>query len=241
MKKLARFAAMAWIAAAVASGASGLRADDPPAEAKLLEACWVDLAKFEPDSSRALLKMAGRPKEATAFLKDRMKPLKVDPARVQFLLTMLNDENEAIWKPAFEELDNFDPRLAIDLETLMADTVMVPARQRLVEVLSGRPPGSLNLVTVNIRRIGGGGEGFNFFSSPGGSWWAEHRIDRINASPWGNTKKQWTRSVRAIALLESFGTPEAVAIIREMATGHPEAQVTKVAGETLARIAAASP
>src|SRR5262249_42723303 len=54
-----------------------------------------------------------------------------------------------------------------------------PTRQRMVEVLSGRPAGSLETKEVVLRKVGQG-EGFNFFA--GGSWWAEHQVARINSS-----------------------------------------------------------
>ena len=89
-----------------------------------------------------------------------------------------------------------------------------------------------------LRKFAGG---FNFFAPNEGSWWAESRVDRINPlQPWLTHKKKWTRAVRAIVLLEHFGTPDAVAILKEMATGHPEAQPTRVARDALARLAKTS-
>ncbi len=133
-----------------------------------------------------------------AFLKKQMQPLQIDQQRVRSLLVSLGNENEATWKAAFEELEYFDPRLAIDLETLMKEVTEAPGRQRMVEVLSGREPDSLAGKTIGLRALGKG-DGFNFFAE--GSWWAEHKVSRIN-SPWNNMKKKWTRSVRAIVLLE---------------------------------------
>jgi hypothetical protein len=52
-----------------------------------------------------------------------------------------------------------------------------------------------------------------------------------------NTKKKWTRAVRAIVLLEHIGTPDATAIIKDMATGHPDAYPSKVAKEALKTLA----
>lgn len=63
---------------------------------------------------------------------------------------------------------------------------------------------------------------------------ADHKIEDINRIR-RNPKKQWTRIVRAIVLLEHIGTPEAVAILREMATGHPDAQPTEAARDSLER------
>jgi hypothetical protein len=86
---------------------------------------------------------------------------------------------------------------------------------------------------ITLRRLDGG-EGFNFVGE--GSWWAEHQVRRLNSIGWINTKKKWTRSVRAIALLEDIGSTEAIAILKDMAGGHAEAQPTREAKEALKRI-----
>jgi hypothetical protein len=207
--------------------------DDPAANKARMDALWADLEKEEAVASRALLRLSAQPAETVAFLKDTLKPLRIEPERVKKLLAKLNSDKDDEWKPAFEELDYYDPRLAIDLTTLMNDVTDSPARQRMVEVLSGRAAGSLTGKTVNLRPLGNG-EGFNFFAN--GSWWAEHRVERLNVG-WGNPKKKWTRAVRAITLLEFIGTPDAAAVLREMATGHPDAQPTKEAKAALERLA----
>lgn len=198
---------------------------------KPFETWWDNLEKEESVASRALLKLSARPQEAVAFLKKKMKPLTIDNDAVFALLDKLASDDDAVWKPAFEELEYFDPRLAVALEALMLDVTEAPARQRMVEVLSGHKAGALQ-GDVKLRNTGE--ESFNFFSG-NSSWWAEHKVSRLNT--WGNMKKKWTRAVRAIILLEHIGSPEAVAILKEMSTGHPEAQPTKTAVEALARIA----
>ena len=120
------------------------------------------------------------------------------------------------------------------LPTLMDKVTETPARQRLVEVLSCREAGSLKEKKVELRKHG---DFYNFFAERG-SWWAEHKISRINSYGWEIPKRKWIRAVRAIVLLEHIGTPDAVAIVKEMATGHPEAQPTRVAKESLDRLAA---
>ena len=109
----------------------------------------------------------------------------------------------------------------------------------MVEILSGRPVGSLEDRVINLRTVGANGDGFNFYSEGegGGSWWAEHVVARINHNPYGSRKVKWTRAVRAMVLLEHIGTPDAIAILKEMATGHPSAQLTKAAQESLDRLA----
>ena len=142
-----------------------------------------------------------------------MKPLTISSGQVKALLLKLGNDNESVWKPAFEELEYFDPRLAIDLQTLMDRYTESPARQRMVEIMSGREADSLKGKNVQLRKFGGPDD-FNFFAQNEGSWWAENRVERINSEYWGDTKKKWTRAVRAIVLLEHIGTPDAV--------GHPQ-------------------
>jgi hypothetical protein len=197
---------------------------------------WLDLEKGELEASRALLELCDRPKEAVPFLRKKMKPLKIDDEQVRALLDWLGSDQDEIWNSAFEQLEYFDPRLAIDIVTLMAEVKETPARQRMVEVMSGREPGSLGDKTVNLGGIGRA-EGM-YFSSKNGTWWAENDVARINVREgWNNPKRKWTRAVRAIVFLEHIRTPEAVAILEDMATGHPKAQPTWVAKEALKRIA----
>jgi hypothetical protein len=198
---------------------------------KQFEGWWENLEDEESVASRALLKLSARPKEAVAFLKLKMKPLKIENNAVFDLLDKLASDDEAVWKPAFEELEYFDPRLAVALEALMLDVTDSPARHRMVEVLSGQKADTLK-GDVKLRSTGE--DSFNFFSG-NSSWWAEHKVSRLNT--WGNTKKKWTRAVRAIILLEHIGSPDAFAILKEMSTGHSEAQPTRTAVEAFARIA----
>jgi hypothetical protein len=170
----------------------------------LMETLWADLEGKEADAARAMLKMAARPNESVLFLKAKLKPLKIEPDQVRALLAKLASHDERVWKPAYEELEYFDPRLAIDLETLMNEVTEAPARQRMVEVLSGARAGSLEDKTVILRRVGRG-DRFVFFSE-GGSFAAEHVVARINHSSNASPKKKWTRAVRAIVLLEHVGT-----------------------------------
>jgi hypothetical protein len=207
---------------------------DLTADKKQLEASWADLEKGEVEASRALLDLADRAKEAVPFLKDKMKPLTISSGGVKRLLLKLNSADEHVWKPAFEELEYFDPRLAIALPELMERVTEAPARQRMVEVLSEWASGSLEGKQIELKPVG---EGFNFFSQGDGSWWAEPKVSGINYSRWGNRKKKWTRAERAIVLLEHLRTPEAISILKDMATGHPEAVPTKVAKEALERAA----
>lgn len=183
-----------------------------------------------------MLDLADRPREAVAFLKDKMKPLKISSEQMHSLLLKLNSTDEHIWKPVFEELRDSDPRLAIPLPDLMDRVTESPARQRLVEILSEREVGSLEGKKITL--IGPGPGDLNIVIPGDRSWWVADEVALINRSPWGNLNKKWTRAERAIVLLKHIRTPEALAILADMATGHPDAAPTKVARELLKRPAA---
>src|SRR5262245_53305321 len=180
-----------------------------------METLWANLDKSEIEASRALLELADRPRETVEFLKSKLKPLKLTSGQAKALLLKLGSEEETVWKPAYEELEYLDPRLAIDLPTLMDRYKESPARQRMVEVVSGRPMGSLKGKDVQLRKFGGPDD-YNF-TADNGSWWAEVRVDRIGTYNWDIGKKKWTRAIRAIVLLQHIGSPDAVEILKDMA------------------------
>jgi hypothetical protein len=213
-----------------------------PTDRQQFESWWADLEKAEPSCSRALLNFSDKPDQTVAFFKEKLKPLTISADQVKALLAKLGNDDEAVWKPAFDELQYFDPRLAIDIETLMNDVTETPVRQRMVAVLSGygRDGDSLEDRKIILRLTGKPGSGqYNFFAEAAGknsggmSWWAEGKVSKLN-SEW-DPKPAWNRAVRAITLLEHFRTPGAIAILKDMATGNPDASPTRVAKEALAR------
>ena len=100
-----------------------------------MELLWADLEKGDIEASRALLILSSRPQDTVEFLKTKLKPLRLSSGQAKALLLKLGNDDESIWKPAFEELEYLDPRLAIDLQTLMGRYTESPVRQRMVEVL----------------------------------------------------------------------------------------------------------
>jgi hypothetical protein len=215
-----------------------LAADSAPARPSTgeqrVETWWEDLEKPEPQASRALLHLVAKPDETIPFLKQHLPPLKLDADELNALLSDLGSDDEARWKPAFEKLRYLDPRLAVDLPTLMKNTTESVTRNRLVEVLCDSPADTQAGKTVTLRESGDGD--YNFVSNHS-SWWAEHKVSRLNIG--GTAKAKWTRAARAIALLEHFATPDAIAILKDLATGHPDAQPTKLAQEALANLSEA--
>jgi hypothetical protein len=198
-----------------------------------LEILWADLEKGETEATLALLKLSAQPKEAVDFLKTKMKPLILSSVQLKTLMLKLGNGNEIVWKPALEELEYFDPRLALDLPDLMDRYTETPGRQRMVELMSGRPAGVLKAQELRLMKVA---DGYNFVvktDQGSASFWAESRLDRVGTARWDHPKKKWTRAVRAIVLLQYISTPEAKDILKAMATGHPDAYPTRVAKEAL--------
>jgi hypothetical protein len=213
-------------------------AQDPVAKLKQYDGLWADLAGDEAPATRALLKLSTKPDDAVALFAARLKPLKIEESKVRLLLADLGSDKDAVWKPAYATLQYFDPRLAIDLPTLMNDVTESPARWRLFCLLSGR--GNVDKLpdeeSVSLTdHKGEKGDVFYNFRVKNGSSWAEHRVDRLNSN-YGTTLVHWTRAVRAISLLEHIGTPAAEAVLKDLATGHADAQPTKAAKEALKRL-----
>lgn len=213
---------------------------DKQALVKQYEAQWKDLAADESTATRALLRLSTRPDDAVALFDAKLKPLKIDEKAVRALLKDLSSEKEDVWKKAFETLDYFDPRLAIDLPTLMNDVTEYPARSRLYAVLSGyiaadKADAIDGAITLR-QHADEKGEPYYNFVIKNGSTWAEHKVERINSTNYGTRRTPWVRAVRAISLLEHVGTPAAVSLLKDLATGHPDAQPTKAAKEALGRM-----
>jgi len=200
-----------------------------------LQGWWADLQEGEPKASRALLNFSSiPPEECVAFMKKRLRPLKLETDDLNVLLSVLGSDKESEWKPAFEQLEYFDPRLAMDLQALMDGVTDYPARSRLVEILCDYPAGTFKGKKIELRHFCNEPElSYNFFADKS-SWWAENKVERLGSTSWGKGKKKWERAVRAIVLLKHIGTPGAISIVQDMTTGHPEAMPTKLAKETLA-------
>jgi hypothetical protein len=104
-----------------------------------------------------------------------------------------------------------------------------PAHSRLVEVMSQQKIGSLSGKTIQLSSIGN--DGFNFRSN-NTSWWAEHKVERIDSTAW-TLKKAWAPCYKTIAVLQELGTPEALKVLEDFATGHADAAPTKAAATAL--------
>ena len=205
----------------------GWAAEATQSDAEQMQSWWDDLEKSDPAASRALLKMSDKPAETIAFLKEHLQPLKLEVDEANKLIKDLESDDETVWKPSYEKLRYFDPRLAIELPVMMAEVTNETARSRLVEILADREQGSYAGKQIKYSTFAGGQN----FVIGNGSIWAEKDVSRIGGAYV--PKAPWTRAIRAIVLLEHIHTPEAIAIIKDLSTGNPDAQPTKEANTAL--------
>jgi hypothetical protein len=200
---------------------------------KELDKLWADLLSAdELSTGRALLKLAARPRDAVPYLKEKLRPLKLSKERAKQLLVDLGSDDEKTARAAFDEFLYFDPRLALGDEELRDALLDRPASRRLGAVLLDVPLDALS-------------EGLWHWYSPDNKVYRfnygkeiQDRDVAIEVAGIGThgRKRSWDRAIRAIALLEQIGTPEAVALLKELATGHPDVAPTKAAKVVLQRM-----
>lgn len=195
---------------------------------------WEDLAKDERAATRALLRFAQRPDDTVKYFKEKLKPLKLDAERARKLILDLGSEKPEEWKPAFEEFQYLDPRLALSLQETFDATVPGIGRQRLVAILmSNEKPDAFEGADVKLRPTGP--DAYNFVIG-NSSYWAECKVSRLAQGGGWQQKKSWVRAIRAVTLLEHFGSTGAIEILQAMSGGHAEATPTVQAKESLAKL-----
>ena len=114
----------------------------------------------------------------------------------------------------------------------MKNTTEPASRTRLVEILSEKPADSLLGRPIELRPAGDGKFCFSISTPQSVNTWPAERRWTGSIST-GHVRPGWTRATRAIILLEHIATPDAIAILKDMATGHPDAEPTKAAKQAL--------
>ncbi|HEX3356156.1 MAG TPA: hypothetical protein VHS31_04155 [Tepidisphaeraceae bacterium] len=200
-----------------------------------MEKWWGDLKDIDPQMSRALLGFSDRPEQTVAFFKDKLVPLILTEDDLNKLVADLGSDDETVWKAAAEKLKYFDPRLAKDLQSLMDELNEPVSRNRMIEILSRRPADSLSGKNVQLAHSGGGVYQFEIRTlNSVSSWWVEGKLSGVSQQ-----NDAWVRATRAVVILEHIGTPDAIVILKDMASGNPEAGPTKTAQEALVKLGVA--
>jgi hypothetical protein len=224
------------------TGAAAPAAEDPKkpgetADSSRLEALWADLASTdEGTAARAVLALAVTPREALPLLQKRLRGVRVDPKRVAVLLRQLDSDGFAEREAAFEELEYLGRFIQKDLQKVLEGKPTLEVKTRVQRLLALIPeaqpapqapeiaPGSSVSVSNNNGQVTILVNGKPLDLTP-----------RVLPAPPGPSKQQ-VRAVRAVALLEHIGTPEAQQILRTLADGEDEALPTRAATAALKRL-----
>jgi RNA polymerase sigma factor (sigma-70 family) len=215
---------------------------NPPGTKDWTETLWDDLMSLdEPRASRAVLTYYRYipKKDQVPFLKGKLKPLKADKEATRKRIADLGSDKEPVWKAAFADLCYFDPRLALNPVEAMAEAKTPPARRRLGAIL----------MNSNDPARFAGGEVKMVYEEMGMFLMNDPLVPdtplstyRLLIFPVAEVRRpEWVRLVRAIVILENVGGPDALAVLKEMATGHPDAQPTIVAKEAVANLTRPTP
>jgi RNA polymerase sigma factor (sigma-70 family) len=226
-------------------------ADRPALTDDARQKLWEALASNDDaEFSRALLRLAASPKETVAFLKDRVKPVAVDAARVEQLLKEMDSKDFPVRTRAEEELEYLGKFAKPLLDKALKEDRPLEVKKRVQDLVAKLPKdkedekkdpaaAGINLggvvnqnVAIQIRNVNG-----------------KQMIRKIvngvvvdddaNAAPLAplGPSPLWLRAVRVAALLEVIGTPEARQVLENLGKGEAEALPTKAAKEALDRLA----
>ena len=187
---------------------------------------WADLAGSDQvPVTRAILAVAKKPSDAVAFLKANLLPVKADSARVARLIKDLESNQFAVRQKATEELEYLDKYIKTDLEKAMESSAGAETKQRLKQLLDRLPkpaqaakplpPQARDESTMCRVIVANGQQQIIINGVPVNGMAAATPIAPPGPSAY------WVRAVRAIAILEDIGTPEARQVIESLSKGEP--------------------
>ncbi len=180
------------------------------------------------------------PARVCEFLKTRLRPLKLDAARAAELLTALFSEKDEVWKPAYRELSRYDLRLALSLPEAWERAEKPDHRVRLKWLCRGEMDANDRYRDYQLVPEEGG-DGRCVIRQQKRAELSADPPDEVSyglgfvVSPQVSTTRRWHREESAIHIFDAIGTDDAIAVIKDMATGHADAGPTKAAKEVLKR------
>lgn len=232
-------ALLGWLACAEIQAQQPIDAVD----AKKMESLWAELASAsDADSIRALLALAATPKQTTQYIADRLRPVKVDGKQFEKLIKQLDDEDFDRREAAGNELAQLvrylekhaKPVLEMHLKGKPSAEVNRRLRELLADIPSEKKPGPVAPPQLRGRNIGiqenNGGVTIIIDGKP----LDLAALTRPVPPPAPNTQR--IRAVRAVLLLERIATPEAKAVLEDMASGEADASPTREARAALERL-----
>jgi hypothetical protein len=203
-----------------------------------LEKLWADLASAdEARAVRATLGLAANPKESLPFLADRLRPVKVDAASVAKLIKQLDSDDFDTREAAGRELEYLGKFAKAVLEKHLTEDTS-PEAKRAIRVLIEKMPGDEKAAPPPSPKIRGrsvsiqSGNGEIQIIIDGKPLDLSAYAPRLPPPP----PTGWARAVRAAAVLEHLGTPDARQLLEKLAGGEADAPPTKAAKEALERM-----
>ncbi len=215
---------------------------------------WRQRTGTEVDPAELAMFLA-HPEQAVAFLKSRLKPLRLSRKEGEAILEKLFSEDPKSWRAALRELRYFDIRLAMPMQEAWALAKTADDRCRLVlaqeiwdmEVGDDFEPEERSQFVdyeyrdwpVQLGRVRGWHTTeLKRPNIPAEEFPKDFRLSGVN--PLGNTLREfsswrWDREKSALFILEAIGSEAALALIKEMADGNPDASPTQAAKEVLKR------
>jgi hypothetical protein len=195
-----------------------------------LEDAWTrlvqeDSLRGEMRLTQAILTLSTRKNEVVPFLKKKLKPLTTDKETVKKHILALGSDKKEEWEPAVAELRYQSPLLVMDVKDALAETKTPLARRRLAGVLVDLPiPNEFPAGEIRFRHEG---EISNLTVVEPGT----NRVTSygVASSVKTNNSRMWLRAARAVLILDHHGGADAKAILKELASGHPDAMPTILA------------
>jgi hypothetical protein len=201
------------------------------AEPAALERAWDDLAGDDPAKvARATLLLAND-KATVSYLKERLRPVKVDKKRLAKLFEQLDADEFEERQKALDELKYLDRFIKDDLKMALEGKYPLEVKARLKELLAKVDPPE-----PKKPALGGGLRISNINGQITINGMTLEDIGRAYA-PQGPPPPPagWTQASRAAAILEYLGTEEARELLSRLAEGEAEAPPTQAAKAALER------
>jgi hypothetical protein len=202
------------------------------AEPSKLEAAWNDLGSDDDARvARATLILASD-KGALAFIKERLRPVKVDKKRLEALYDQLDSDEFTERQRAIEELKYLDRFIVEDLKQAVEGKFSIEVKARLKELLAKVDPPA-----PKKPALGGGLRISNINGQVTINGMTLEDIGKAYAPPMPSKGPSgWTQAVRAAAILEHINNPESRKLLEKLAEGEAEAPPTKAAKAALDRL-----
>ena len=218
---------------------------------------WEDLRSgvFRERNQNPVFSFLDRPADTVTFLKGKLRPLKLERKRADELVAKLFSEKEDEWKGALAQFAVLDLRLAYPVKDAWKLAKTAEQRRRMamalhqegskvrdwMERLDVEGADKPNKLATWGEKFLKDAQFFKFSFRPEvpAEVMKEFDLDRIDAFAPGDfavlSSQLWGQQECAIYILDAIGTNDALAVIKDMATGHPDAGPTKAAKAVLKR------